>query len=74
MSGVDCDPMGSLLWSRVLAGLVDLWGERNPHRIHFAGRICDAVEGSHTETVCEELQPVGRTRVEKVHAGLSLLR
>ena len=36
-----CDPVGSLCWSRLLAGPVDPWRERSPRWSRFAGRTCD---------------------------------
>ena len=38
--------------------------QSNPEGLH-------PVEGTHPGTVCEELQPVGRTHVGEVHGGLS---
>lgn len=38
----DCEPMGSMCWSRVLC----LWphGKRSPQWSRFAGRTCDSVD------------------------------
>ncbi|GAB0183059.1 zinc finger and BTB domain-containing protein 5 [Grus japonensis] len=38
-----CGPVGSLHWSRLLAGPVDPWKERSPHWRRFAGRASDPV-------------------------------
>ncbi|KAK4806186.1 hypothetical protein QYF61_001109 [Mycteria americana] len=35
------DPVGSLRWSKLLAGPVDLWRERSPCWSRFSGRTCD---------------------------------
>ncbi|GAB0204569.1 zinc finger and BTB domain-containing protein 5 [Grus japonensis] len=64
----DCDPMGSLRWSRLLAGPVICWGpmleQSGPEGLH-------PVEGTHAGAVGEELQPMGRTHIGEIGGGLS---
>lgn len=55
-----CDPVGSSLWSSLLAGPV-YEGERNPWWSRFVGRTCNPVGDLHWS---EELQPTGR-----IHSG-----
>lgn len=54
----DCDS-----WSRLQAGPVPS-GVGSSHWTRFPGRVCDPWE-THTGAVCEELQPTGRTLLEK---------
>ncbi|GAB0183722.1 EH domain-containing protein 4 [Grus japonensis] len=42
-----CDPVGSLHWSRLLAGPVALWRERSPRQSRFAGRTYDPMGDPH---------------------------
>lgn len=61
--------LGSLQWSKLLAGPVDLW-RKKPYWSRFAGRTWDPMlgqsapeglfpkEGTHTRAVDEELQPM----------------
>ncbi|GAB0209911.1 hypothetical protein GRJ2_003456800 [Grus japonensis] len=62
------DPVESLHWSKLLAGLVDLWREEPtleqsiPEGLHPVEEI---------RAVHEELQPVGRTQIGEIHGRLS---
>lgn len=47
-----------------LAALVTMLEQSAPGRLH-------PMEGAHVGTVCEELQPMGRTQVREVCEGLS---
>lgn len=66
--GGGCDPVGSPCCSRLLAGPVILW--REEHWSRSAGRICDSVEGIHTEAVNEELEIHGEDLEEVTESCL----
>ena len=82
-----CDPMDSLCWSRLLAGLdqwreehmleqvcwQDLWPRGGPTLEQSVPEVWHFVEGTHTGAF-NELQPVGSTHVGTVCGGLSPVR